>query len=44
MLFNMQQEQGLWYVQGGIHRLAQALEQLAIEEGVQIHTSVSVKI
>ncbi len=43
MLFNMQQEQGLWYVQGGIHLLAQALEQLAIEVRVQIHTSVTVK-
>lgn len=42
MLFHMQQEQGLWYVKGGIHHLAQAIEQLAIEEGVEIHTGTSV--
>ena len=42
MLFHMQQEQGLWYVKGGIHHLAQALEQLAIEEGVELHTGTSV--
>ena len=42
MLFHMQQEQGLWYVKGGIHHLAQALERLAIEEGVAIHTGISV--
>lgn len=43
MLFHMQQEQGLWYVKGGVHRLAQALERLAREEGVAIHTDVSVE-
>lgn len=43
MLFHMQQEQGLWYVDGGIHHLAQAMEQLAIEEGVDIRTGVSVE-
>ncbi|MEJ7427687.1 phytoene desaturase family protein, partial [Staphylococcus haemolyticus] len=42
MLFHMQQEQGLWYVKGGMHHLAQALEKLALEEGVSIHTGVSV--
>lgn len=38
LLIHMQYEQGLWYVKGGIHKLARALEQLAIEEGVTIHT------
>ncbi|EHJ07873.1 phytoene desaturase family protein [Staphylococcus simiae] len=42
MLFHMQQQQGLWYVDGGLHHLANALERLALEEGVDIHTGVSV--
>ena len=42
LLIHMQYEQGLWYVKGGIHKLAQALEQLAIEEGVAIHTGMYV--
>ncbi|MDU0486075.1 phytoene desaturase family protein [Staphylococcus haemolyticus] len=42
LLIHMQYEQGLWYVKGGIHKLAQALEQLAIEEGVAIHTGMDV--
>lgn len=43
MLFHMQQEQGLWYVKGGIHKLALALKQLAIEEGVDIQMGVAVE-
>ncbi|MDU4769965.1 MAG: NAD(P)/FAD-dependent oxidoreductase [Staphylococcus lugdunensis] len=43
MLYHMQQEQGLWYVKGGMHHLAQALETLAREEGVHIHTGVGVE-
>ena len=43
MLFHMQQEQGLWYIKGGMHYLAQALGHLAIEEGVDIYTGVSVE-
>ena len=43
MLFHMQQEQGLWYVKGGIHKLALALKQLAIEEGVDIQIRVAVE-
>lgn len=42
LLIHMQYEQGLWYVKGGIHHLAQALEQLAREEGVTIHTGIDV--
>ena len=41
LLIHMQYEQGLWYVKGGIHKLARALEQLAIE-GVAIHTGMDV--
>ncbi|MEL0537268.1 NAD(P)/FAD-dependent oxidoreductase [Staphylococcus debuckii] len=37
LLPQMQHAEGLWYVDGGIHKLAQALEQLACEEGVQLH-------
>ena len=36
LLPQMQQEQGLWYVKGGIHKLAEALHKLAEEEGVNI--------
>lgn len=42
LLIHMQYEQGLWYVNGGIHKLARALEQLAIEEGVTIHTGTDI--
>lgn len=37
LLPQMQHEQGLWYVKGGIHKLAEAMQQLAEEEGVNIH-------
>ncbi len=42
MLVHMQYEQGLWYVKGGIHHLANALERLAEEAGVQIHKGIDV--
>lgn len=37
LLPQMQHEQGLWYVEGGIYKLAEAMQQLAEEEGVNIH-------
>ncbi len=40
MLFHMQQEQGLWYVEGGIHHLANALEKLRVKkvsQFIQVH-------
>lgn len=42
LLIHMQYEQGLWYVKGGIHKLTRALEQLAIEESVTIHTGTDI--
>ena len=42
MLVHMQYEQGLWYVKGGIHHLANALERLSEEAGVQIHKGIDV--
>ena len=33
MLVHMQYEQGLWYVKGGIHHLANALERLRRSRG-----------
>ncbi|MDG0842934.1 NAD(P)/FAD-dependent oxidoreductase [Staphylococcus equorum] len=42
LLPQMQHEQGLWYVSGGIHKLAEGLEQLALEEGVEIHLNQSI--
>lgn len=43
LLPQMQHEQGLWYVKGGIHKLVEALEQLAKEEGVNIHLNNKIK-
>ncbi len=37
LLPQMQFEEGLWYVEGGIHKLADAMKQLAEESGVNIH-------
>lgn len=37
LLPQMQHAEGLWYVEGGIHKLAEAMEQLAKELGVRIH-------
>lgn len=38
MMIHMQQDQGVWYVPGGMHLLARGLLQLAQEIGVSIHT------
>ena len=38
----MQQQQGVWYVEGGIHRLAEGLVKLARELVVQFHTGQAV--
>ncbi|MDW8543347.1 phytoene desaturase family protein [Staphylococcus sp. KG4-3] len=43
LLPQMQHAEGLWYVDGGIHKLAEAMEQLARELGVYIHFNASVK-
>lgn len=43
LLPQMQQEQGLWYVKGGIHKLAEALHKLAEEEGVNIYLNQKIK-
>ncbi|MGW7918085.1 phytoene desaturase family protein [Staphylococcus xylosus] len=43
LLPQMQHEEGLWYVDGGIHKLAEAMEQLARKLGVDIHFDTSVK-
>lgn len=42
MMIYMQHAQGCWYVPGGMHKLAEGLTRLAREEGVQIHTGMSV--
>lgn len=42
MLAYMQHDLGLWYVPGGMHKLGEGLRQLAIEEGVVIHTGEEV--
>ncbi|RIM83615.1 phytoene desaturase family protein [Staphylococcus xylosus] len=39
----MQHEEGLWYIDGGIHKLAEAMEKLARKLGVDIHFDTSVK-
>lgn len=43
MMAHMQYEQGVWYVKGGLHHLAQAISRLAEEIGVSIHTNQSVE-
>lgn len=43
LLPQMQHDEGLWYVDGGIHKLAEAMEQLARELGVGIHFDACVK-
>ncbi|MBS3963892.1 MAG: phytoene desaturase [Methylomonas sp.] len=39
----IQYQYGLWYVQGGMYGLAQALEKLALELGVRIHLNSEVE-
>ena len=39
----VQYQYGLWYVQGGMYGLAQALEKLALELGVTIHLNCEVE-
>lgn len=43
MMSHMQYEQGVWYVKGGLHHLAEGISRLAEEIGVIIHTSQSVE-
>ncbi|WP_228587721.1 phytoene desaturase family protein [Alkalibacterium sp.] len=42
VLAYVQKAQGLWYVQGGMHKLAEGLVKLAEEEGVTFHTNTEV--
>jgi len=42
LLIYMQHAQGLWYVSGGMHKLAEGLTRLAKEIGVDIHTGAAV--
>ncbi|WP_106534872.1 phytoene desaturase family protein [Planomicrobium soli] len=42
MMIYMQHDQGVWYVPGGMNRLADALVRLAEEAGVNIYTGVGV--
>ncbi|WP_411842490.1 phytoene desaturase family protein [Salinicoccus sp. HZC-1] len=43
MMAHMQHEQGVWYVRGGLHRLAEGITQLAEDIGVEIHTNQAIK-
>lgn len=43
LLPHIQYEYGLWYVKGGMYGLAQAMERLALELGVQIHLNTEVE-
>ncbi|MCD2138167.1 phytoene desaturase family protein [Salinicoccus halitifaciens] len=43
MMIYMQHDQGVWYVPGGMDRLAKGLVQLAGETGVEIHTGKQIK-
>lgn len=42
MMAHMQHEQGVWYVEGGLQRLAEAITTLAKEIGVEIYNGVEV--
>ncbi|MCY1619311.1 phytoene desaturase family protein [Staphylococcus pettenkoferi] len=42
MMAHMQHEQGVWYVQGGLHKLAQGMEQFARDIGVQIELNAEI--
>ncbi|ERP38668.1 phytoene desaturase family protein [Chitinivibrio alkaliphilus] len=43
LLSGVQFEKGLWYVQGGLFSLSRALERLAREVGVRLHTGQEVR-
>lgn len=43
MMAYMQKKQGVWYVKGGLHRLAEAIEKLARDIGVEFMTDTEVK-
>ncbi|TVT28115.1 phytoene desaturase [Salinicoccus cyprini] len=43
MMAHMQHEQGVWYVKGGLHRLAEGIAQLARDIGVEIHTGQAIQ-
>ncbi|GAA3730990.1 NAD(P)/FAD-dependent oxidoreductase [Salinicoccus jeotgali] len=43
MMAHMQHEQGVWYVKGGLHRLAEGITQLARDIGIKLYTGVSVE-
>lgn len=42
MMIYMQHHEGIWYVKGGMHQLASALQKLAGEIGVNIHTNSNI--
>ncbi|MFC3419389.1 phytoene desaturase family protein [Salinicoccus hispanicus] len=43
MMAHMQHEQGVWYVKGGLHKLAEGIAQLARDIGVEIHTGQAIQ-
>lgn len=43
MMAYMQKQQGVWYVKGGLHKLAEAIEKLARDIGVVFITGTEVK-
>ncbi|AOH55429.1 diapolycopene oxygenase [Peribacillus muralis] len=43
MMIYMQHAQGVWYVPGGMHRIAQGMVKLATELGVELYTGKAVK-
>lgn len=43
MMIYMQHAQGVWYVPGGMHKIAEGLVKLATELGVELHTGQAVK-
>ena len=43
MMIYMQHAQGVWYVPGGMHRLAEGIVRLAKEIGVTFHTGHKVE-
>lgn len=42
MMIYMQHAQGVWYVPGGMHKIAEGLVKLATEIGVELHTGLGV--